>query len=92
LSDTGANGCAVGDNVSKPWKTDRFIDMMGIKNHTVSNLNIVHAAFVATAVHRHIRVENRGRAAVYSQESYTNTVQEHYRNPPSTPSHELIHT
>jgi hypothetical protein len=49
LSDTGANGCVVGDNVSKPWKTNRYIDMTGIQNHTVSNLNIVHAAFVATS-------------------------------------------
>ena len=46
LSDSGAISCVVGDNVSKPWPTDRYIDMTGIKDHTVSNLNIVHAAFV----------------------------------------------
>ena len=49
LSDTGANGCVVGDNVSKPWKTNRYIDMTGIKDHTVTGLNIVHAAFVASS-------------------------------------------
>ena len=50
LSDSGANGCVVGNNVSIPWPTDRYIDMSGIKDHTVNNLNIVHAAFVRPAM------------------------------------------
>ena len=46
MADTGANGTVLGDNVSKPWKTDRSIDMSGIDNHTVNDIPIVHGACV----------------------------------------------
>ena len=47
LVDSGANGNVVGDDVSIPWLTDRYIDMSGIQDHTVNDLRVVHAAAVA---------------------------------------------
>ena len=37
----------VGSDVTIVKRTDKCIDLTGIRDHTVKNLNIVHAAFVA---------------------------------------------
>ena len=47
LVDRGANGCIIGKDMTIVHRTDRFIDLTGIEDHTVSQLNIAHAAFVA---------------------------------------------
>ena len=47
LVDRGANGCIIGSDMSIVTRTDRFIDLTGIEDHTVRELNIVHAACVA---------------------------------------------
>ena len=47
LVDRGANGCIVGSDVTVLDRTDDFIDLTGIEDHTVRKLNLVHAAFVA---------------------------------------------
>ena len=46
LVDRGANGCIAGRDASLVERTDRFIDLTGVDNHTVRQLNIVHAAYV----------------------------------------------
>ena len=47
LVDRGANGCIIGSDMTLVERTDQFIDLTGIEDHTVRALNIVHAAFVA---------------------------------------------
>ena len=47
LVDRGANGCIIGSDVTVLDRTDDFIDLTGIEDHTVRELNLVHAAFVA---------------------------------------------
>ena len=47
LVDRGANGTIVGAGMTVVERTDQFIDLTGIEDHTVRALNIVHAAFVA---------------------------------------------
>ena len=47
LVDRGANGCIIGSDMTVLDRTDDFIDLTGIEDHTVRELNLVHAAFVA---------------------------------------------
>ena len=51
LADSGANVNIVNNNVSVVDRTDRYVDVSGIQNHTVNELNIIHAAFVAESQH-----------------------------------------
>ena len=46
LVDRGANGCIIGYNMTIVSRSDKFIDLTGIEDHTVRQLNIVHAACV----------------------------------------------
>ena len=46
LLDRGANGCIIGSDMTIVDRTDKFIDLTGIEDHTVRQLNIVHAACV----------------------------------------------
>ena len=46
LVDRGANGCIIGSNMTILDRTGRFIDLTGIEDHTVRELNIVEAAGV----------------------------------------------
>ena len=46
LVDRGANGCIVGSNMTILDRTDRYIDLTGIEDHTVRVLQIVQAACV----------------------------------------------
>ena len=46
LVDRGANGCIIGSDMSIINRTDKFIDLTGIEDHTVRQLNIVQAAAV----------------------------------------------
>jgi hypothetical protein len=46
LVDRGANGCIIGRDMTVLSRTNRFIDLTGIEDHTVRELNIVHAACV----------------------------------------------
>ena len=48
--DRGANGCIIGSNMTILDRTDRYIDLTGIEDHTVRELNVVEAAGV---VHTH---------------------------------------
>ena len=47
LVDRGANGCIIGSDMTVLDRTDDFIDLTGIEDHTARELNLVHAAFVA---------------------------------------------
>ena len=47
LVDRGANGCIIGSDVSIVSRTNKCIDLTGVEDHTVRELNIVHAACVA---------------------------------------------
>ena len=47
LVDRGANGCIIGSDMSIVSRTNKYIDLTGIEDHTVRELNIVHAACVA---------------------------------------------
>ena len=46
LMDRGANGCIIGADMSIIGRTDKFIDLTGIQDHTLRELNIVHGAAV----------------------------------------------
>ena len=46
LVDRGANGCIVGSDTSLVERTDKYIDLTGIADHTVRKLNITHNAAV----------------------------------------------
>ena len=46
LVDRGANGCIIGSNMTILDRTDRYIDLTGIEDHTVRALQIVQAACV----------------------------------------------
>ena len=46
LVDRGANGSIAGRDMSIIDRTDKFIDLTGIEDHTVRKLNIVHTAAV----------------------------------------------
>ena len=46
LADRGANGCIIGRDMSIISRTEKYIDLTGIQEHTVNELNIVHAAGV----------------------------------------------
>ena len=46
LVDRGANGCIVGSDTSLVDRTDKYIDLTGIADHTVRKLNITHNAAV----------------------------------------------
>ena len=49
LMDRGANGCILGKDVRVVHKTGQFIDLNGIDNHTVQNLQLVTgAAYIRT--------------------------------------------
>ena len=43
LVDRGANGCIIGSDMTIVSRTNKFIDLTGIEDHTVRELNIVHA-------------------------------------------------
>ena len=45
--DRGANGCIIGSDMTIVSRTNKCIDLTGIEDHTVQELNIVHAACVA---------------------------------------------
>ena len=47
LVDRGANGPIIGSDMTVLDRTDQFIDLTGIQEHTVRELNLVHAACVA---------------------------------------------
>ena len=47
LVDRGANGPIIGSDVTGLDRTDQFIDLTGIEEHTVRELNLAHAACVA---------------------------------------------
>ena len=46
LIDRGANGCIAGRDMRVIEKTDRTIDLSGLDDHTVRNLNIVSVGAV----------------------------------------------
>ena len=46
LADRGANGCIIGRDMSIISRTEKYIDLTGIQEHTVNELNLVHAAGV----------------------------------------------
>ena len=46
LVDRGANGCIIGFDMTIVSRTNKCIDLTGIEDHTVRELNIVHAACV----------------------------------------------
>ena len=47
--DRGANGCIIGSDMSIVDCTNKYIDLTGIEDHTVRELNIVNAACVAVS-------------------------------------------
>ena len=47
MPDSGANANVISKNFSVPWDTGRTVDMVGINNHTVNHIPIVHGAAVA---------------------------------------------
>ena len=48
MPDTGANmGCANPETTQEFEVTDRFVNMVGLKNHTVNDLAIVHVYWVS---------------------------------------------
>ena len=47
--DRGANGCIIGSDMSIVDRTNKYIDLTGIEDHTVRELNIVNAACVAVS-------------------------------------------
>ena len=47
LVDRGANRCIIGSDMSIVSRTNKYIDLTSIEDHTVRELNIVHAACVA---------------------------------------------
>ena len=44
LVDRGANGCIIGSDMTIVSGTNKYIDLTGIEDHTVRELNIAHAA------------------------------------------------
>ena len=46
LVDRGANGCIIGSDMTVVERTDKYIDLTGIEDHTVRELNIVQATCV----------------------------------------------
>ena len=46
LTDRGANGCIIGRDMLVYERTEKFIDLTGIEDHTVQALNIIHAVGV----------------------------------------------
>ena len=44
LTDRGANGCIIGRDMRVCERSEKFIDLTGIEDHTVRELNIIHAA------------------------------------------------
>ena len=54
LVDRGANGCIIGADMTVIERTSKFIDLTGIEDHTVRELNIVHAACVAKTHRGHV--------------------------------------
>ena len=61
LADRGANGTIAGKGCRIGDRTDRYIDVTGIKDHTIQELNIVEALFVAKST--------RGNMVVHCPES-----------------------
>ena len=61
--DRGANGCIIGSDMSIADRTNKYINLTGIEDHTVRELNIVNAACVAVSHLGPIILEEIGQGA-----------------------------
>ena len=81
LIDRGANGGLVGDDVTIKYKTGRFVDVSGIDNHTVNNLEIVTAAgYVHTSKGPRIVIMNQYAYLGHGKSIHCATQMEHYEH------------
>ena len=64
LLDRGANGCVIGPNMHVGYRTTRYIDLIGLRDHTVQELNIAEGLAVVKSQQGNIIIHIRQGAVM----------------------------